>query len=271
MSDELDRCVTRVRQSTDLVPALGLVLGSGLDGLLDDVTDAAAVPYVELPGFPAPGVAGHRGELVLGRLHGTPLAVLRGRAHFYESGRMDGMRRPLELIRALGCGRLIVTNAAGSLDPEVGPGRLMLIRDHIKLAAVGPLLGANDEARFVDLVDAYDPALRAAIRRSADAQGIAVEEGVYMWFAGPNFETPAEIRAARVLGADAVGMSTVPEVILARLLGLRVAAVSVITNLGAGMTGAPLSHQQTLAVGRRAAADLKTVLVGFLRERDRVG
>jgi len=271
MNADLGDCVSRVRRDSDMVPALALVLGSGLDSLVETMPKLQTVPYADLPGFPEPGVAGHRGELVLGRLRGVPVAILRGRSHFYESGRMDGMYRPLELIRALGCERLLLTNAAGSLDPDLGPGRLMLIRDHIKLAAQGPLLGTSDSARFVNLVDAYDASLRDCLRRAAEQAGIVLSEGVYMWFAGPNFETPAEIRAARILGADAVGMSTVPEVILARYLGLRVAAISVITNLGAGMSDTALSHQQTLQVGRRAVADLQRVLCAFAQEVDRAG
>ncbi len=271
MNADLNDCVSRVRRHSDIVPGLALVLGSGLDSLVEAMAEVQAIPYVDLPGFPEPGVAGHRGELVLGRLQGLPVAILRGRSHFYERGRMDGMRRPLELIQALGCERLVLTNAAGSLDPDLGPGRLLLISDHIKLAAEGPLLGSTDSARFVNLVDAYDKSLRSGLRRAAEHERIALSEGIYMWFAGPNFETPAEIRAARFLGADAVGMSTVPEVILARCLGLRVAAISVITNLGAGMTDAALSHQQTLQVGRRAVADLRRVLCAFAEELNRAG
>ena len=271
MKADLGLCLSRVRRDSDLVPRLALVLGSGLDGLVDALLEVHRVPYSELPGFPVPGVAGHRGELVLGRLQAMPVAVLRGRSHFYETGRMDGMRRPLELIQALGCDRLVLTNAAGSLDRNRGPGRLMLISDHIKLAAQGPLLGLHDPARFVNLVDAYDPMLRSDLQHAAEQQGIVLSEGVYMWFSGPNFETPAEIRAARALGADAVGMSTVPEVILARYLGLRVAAISVITNLGAGMTGEALSHQQTLQFGRQAVSDLQRILSTFVEGQNRAG
>jgi xanthosine phosphorylase len=241
------------------VPRLGIVLGSGLGGLADALTDALTVPYVDLDGFPEPGVAGHGGRLALGRLNGLPVACLQGRRHVYEGGDAGAMRGPVRTLKALGAEALLVTNAAGSLRPEVGPGRLMAIADHINLLGVNPLTGPNDEAigpRFPSLRDAYDPELRERLHSAADALGIDLAEGVYLATAGPSFETPAEIRAFRTLGADAVGMSTVPEVILARHCGLRVAAVSAITNLAEGMGGEELSHEQTLRNAEVAARDL---------------
>ena len=239
-------------------PKTALVLGSGLGGLVDEVTDAVRIPYGELPVFPQSGVTGHAGQLVAGDLAGTPVVMLAGRAHYYEHGNPAAMRPALEALAGIGIERLILTNAAGSLKEEMGPGAVMLITDHINFAGTNPLFGEPSDRRFVGLTEAYDAKMRAAFERAAQATGVPLHTGVYMWFSGPSFETPAEIRAARVLGADAVGMSTVPEVIIARFLGLRVAACSVITNLAAGMTGRELSHEETqdmapLGGGRLAA------------------
>jgi purine-nucleoside phosphorylase len=176
------------------------------------------------------------------------------------------MRRPLELLRALGADRLILTNAAGSFRPEVPPGALMLLSDHINFSGRNPLIGEPTDARFVNMTNAYDPGLRRALAAAAAAEGVALPEGVYAWYSGPSFETPAEIRALGILGADAVGMSTVPEVILARFLGLRVAAVSVITNMAAGMSAEAISHDHTKAMAPLGAAKLERVLRRFLRD-----
>jgi xanthosine phosphorylase len=247
-------------------PRLGIVLGSGLGGVAEGVEDAVAVPYAELEGFPRPGVAGHEGRLVLGRLGGLPVACLEGRRHVYETGDATGMAVPVRALRLAGAEALLVTNAAGSLRPECGPGSLMAIADHINLLGANPLTGPNDDGigpRFPSLRDAYDPELRAHLQAAAARIGVALPEGVYLATAGPSFETPAEIRAFRTLGADAVGMSTVPEVILARHCGLRVAAVSAITNLAEGMGGEPLSHEQTLRHATAAAGDLVRLIVAF--------
>jgi xanthosine phosphorylase len=249
-------------------PRLGIVLGSGLGGLTDALQDAVAVPYEALEGFPAAGVAGHTGQVVLGRLAGLPVACLAGRKHVYE-GDPTAMRVPVRTVKALGAAALLVTNAAGSLRAEVGPGRLMAIADHINLLGVNPLTGPNDDAigpRFPSLRDAYDPELRRRLQSAAEREGIRLPEGVYLATPGPSFETPAEIRAFRTLGADAVGMSTVPEVILARHCGLRVAAVSVLTNLAEGMGAEPLSHEQTLRFAERAAQDLTRLIAAFCEE-----
>lgn len=244
-------------------PEVGLILGSGL-GHLAEAVEGAAIPYADLPGFPHAGVSGHDPRLVIGSLEGRRVAVFGGRAHYYESGRADVMRLPLEVLRDLGCARLILTNAAGSLRPDLPPGGLMLLSDHIAFAGTNPLIGEASEARFVPMTDAHDPALRAALKSAAGTEGVALPEGVYCWFSGPSFETPAEIRAARVLGADAVGMSTVPEVILSRFLGLRCAAVSVITNMGAGLSDEAIGHEHTKAMAPLGAAKLERVLRRFL-------
>jgi xanthosine phosphorylase len=255
-----------------LAPRLGIVLGSGLGGLADALAGAVVVPYAELPGFPLPGIAGHSGRVVLGTLAGLPVACLQGRRHVYEGGDPGAMRAPVRALRHAGADAVLVTNAAGSLRADVGPGRLMALTDHINLLGVNPLSGPNDDAvgpRFPSLRDAYDPDLRARLRAAAARLGIELAEGVYLAAAGPSFETPAEIRAFRTLGADAVGMSTVPEVIIARHCGLRVAAVSAITNLAEGMGGEELSHDQTLRHAAPAAEDLARLIAGFCEELTR--
>ncbi|HEV7753224.1 MAG TPA: purine-nucleoside phosphorylase [Baekduia sp.] len=252
-----------------ITPRLGLVLGSGLGGLADAVTDAVAIPYAELPGFPVGSVVGHAGRLVLGTLAGTPVVVLQGRAHLYEGIPASDLAVPVRTVSALGAESIVLTNAAGSLRADVTPGQLMALTDHINMMGANPLMGPNDDElgpRFVGLGDAYDPALRAALHAAADAEGVALADGVYLAVAGPSFETPAEIRAYRTLGADAVGMSTVPEVIVARHAGLRVAAVSAITNLAEGLGEEVLSHEHTLVNAAVAAADLQRVLTRFVAE-----
>jgi len=249
-----------------LKPTTALVLGSGLGFLADEVEDAVRIPYADLMGFPAGGVTGHAGELVAGRFAGAPVLMLSGRAHYYEHGDAGVMRPALEALAAIGIGKLILTNAAGSLEPDMPPGALMLLTDHINFAGANPLIGEPTDRRFVGLTEAYDPGLRAAFERAAVAAGTPLHKGVYMWFSGPSFETPAEIRMARMMGANAVGMSTVPEVILARFLGLRVAACSVITNLAAGMTEAELSHQETKDMAPLGGRRLAMILREMFRE-----
>jgi xanthosine phosphorylase len=250
-----------------LRPRVGVVLGSGLGAVADAVAEPTAIDYGELPGFPRPGVAGHGGTAVLGHIGDVPVAVLQGRAHVYEGGDLDRIRTPVRALRAAGVEILVLTNAAGSLRPDVGPGRLMLISDHINLSGVNVLAGPNDDdigPRFPSLRDAYDPELRARLRAAAGELGTELAEGVYLAVSGPTFETPAEIRAFATLGADAVGMSTVHETAVARHCGLRVAAVSAITNLAEGMGEQALSHEQTLRDAQRAAEDLAPLLVRFV-------
>ncbi len=248
---------------------LGLILGSGL-GHLAGAVEGVAIPYGELPGFPHAGVSGHNPVLAVGDLEGVRVAVFGGRAHYYEAGNPAAMRLPLEVLRALGAEAVIATNAAGSLRADIAPGDLMLLSDHINFSGLNPLIGEATDARFVPMKDAHDPGLRAALRASAEAEGVALPEGVYAWYSGPSFETPAEIRAIRILGADAVGMSTVPEVILARFLGLKVAAVSVITNMAAGLSDEAISHEHTKAMAPLGAAKLERVLRAMLRGLGRV-
>ena len=257
----MSEAASRLIETLDgLVPKTALVLGSGLGGLVNEVEHAVRIPYGELPGFPRSGVTGHAGQVVAGRLAGTPVLMLAGRAHYYEHGNAAIMRPALEVLAGIGIEKLILTNAAGSLDPNMGPGSLMLLTDHINFSGSNPLFGEPTDRRFVGLTEAYDRNIGLALEKAAAATGTPLHKGVYMWFSGPSFETPAEIRMARIMGANAVGMSTVPEVILARFLGLRVAACSVITNLAAGMTGAELSHQETKDVAPRGGARLAAIL-----------
>lgn len=245
-------------------PKVAVVLGSGLGGFAEDVKAVDTIPYGDLPGFPAPGVGSHVGRLVLGQIGPTKVAVLQGRAHYYERGHADEMKGAIRALAAAGCEAVLLTNAAGSLRLDMPPGAVMAIADHINFTGVNPLFGDTGDSRFVDMVDAYDPKLRAALR----AAGEGVHEGVYIWFSGPSFETPAEIRAARVLGADAVGMSTVPETILARQAGMKVAGLSLMTNYAAGLGGEPLSHEQTMAVANEAADRVRRLLRAFLERYD---
>ncbi len=255
-----------VERLNGLVPRLAIVLGSGLGSLVDGVTDPVRVPYAELEGFPVSGVTGHAGELVAGYLGSQPVIMLSGRAHYYEKGDARAMRFPLQVLKGIGVQSLILTNAAGSVREDMPPGSVMQITDHINYSGMNPLIGEHGDQRFVGMTNAYDADLALKMRNAAIRAGVTLFQGVYMWFSGPSFETPAEIRMARTLGADAVGMSTVPEVILARYFGLRVAAASVVTNYGAGMTGGELSHEETKDMapvgGVRLAAVLREMLAG---------
>jgi purine-nucleoside phosphorylase len=263
MKQAIDRLTERL---DGLMPTTALVLGSGLGNLADQIEDPIRVPHSELPGFPKSGVTGHVGEVVAGSFAGQPVLMLSGRAHYYEHGDAAVMRPVIETLAGLGVNKLILTNAAGSLDPEMPPGSIMLIADHINFSGSNPLFGEPSDRRFVGLTEAYDAEMRSAFETAAKATHTRLHKGVYMWFSGPSFETPAEIRMARVFGANAVGMSTVPEVILARFFGLRVAACSVITNFAAGMTGAELSHQETKDMAPLGGARLATVLKYVFRK-----
>ena len=254
------------KRGLEALPPLGVVLGSGLGSLADEAADATAVAYRELPGFPVPSVEGHAGRLVVGAIEGRRVALFQGRGHYYERGDANAMRVAIDTFRSLGGKTLLLTNAAGGLKTEWRPPSLVAITDHINFSGANPLIGHAGADRFVPLTRAYDPDLIATLHRAARASNVELHEGVYMWFSGPSFETPAEIRAARTLGADLVGMSTVPEVILARRAGLRVAAVSVVTNYAAGLAGGDPSHDETQEYARLAADRFKRLLRAFIRE-----
>ena len=239
---------------------VALVLGSGLAPIGDDLGDRVSIPFADLKGFPQGGVSGHGRDLLLGTLGGKRIAVLTGREHYYENGYAAAMRPALEVLADVGVSTLLLTNSAGSLDEAVRPGELMLLSDHINYAGMNPLIGEATDRRFVNMVGAYDPGLRRTSLEIAQSLGIALKEGVYLWYSGPSFETVAEIQMAIRFGANAVGMSTAPEVILARFLGLRVWACSSITNMGAGMANETISHEQTKSVARTGAEKLRRLI-----------
>jgi len=265
----LSALVHAVRARTPIVPEVGIVLGSGLGELADDVADVVAIPFADLPGWPAATAPGHAGRLLLGTLGGRPVVMLQGRFHLYEGNDPGLVVQPVLLFRALGAGLVVLTNAAGGLDPSFGPGTLMVMRDHINLTGRNPLMGPNAEElgpRFPDMTDAWSPRLRMLLRAAGAAEGVPLEEGVYVGLAGPSYETPAEVRMLAGLGGHAVGMSTVLECIAARWVGLEVCGVSLVTNAGAGYTGEPLEHEEVLEAGLEAGPRLARVLRRFVAD-----
>ena len=254
------------QRKVNAAPRLGLVLGSGLGGLADGIADAVAIDYADLPGFPCPSVEGHSGRLVLGTIEGLEVACLQGRVHLYEGKPASASLILMRTLRGLGCATLIVTNAAGSLREDVGPGSLVLIEDHINMLGQNPLTGANVAQRFVDMSEAYSARYREKVHAVALREGIGLANGVYLATPGPSFETPAEIRAFKALGADLVGMSTVSEVIAARAFCMEVIGFSIVTNLAAGMSGAALSHDETLSEAGAAGTTLERLLRAFCKE-----
>tara|TARA_B100000989_G_scaffold294137_1_gene272614 strand:- start:2119 stop:2949 length:831 start_codon:yes stop_codon:yes gene_type:complete len=250
-----------------LTPKVGIVLGSGLGAVADQITDAISFSYEELPGFPVSTVAGHAGCLVVGHLNGMPVACLQGRVHNYEGINNEAVKTLIRTLKLLGCEVLLSTNSSGSLHHHIGPGSLVMVSDHINFQPTNPLIGPNDEEfgpRFIGMEDTYDEQLRKNIGITAEKLGLEVSQGVYISTIGPMFETPAEIKAFRTLGADLVGMSTVPEVLVARHCGMRVAVIAAITNLAAGMSDEKLSHEGTLHYAGKASGDMIKLILGFM-------
>jgi purine-nucleoside phosphorylase len=247
-------------------PKTAIILGSALGALADAVQDATDIPYAELSGFPVPKISGHAGKLYLGALGGKQVAVLAGRAHAYESGNAAVMRSALEQLKEAGIETLILTNAAGSLKAAMKPGSLMVLTDHINCAGMNPLIGQHGDENFVSMTNAYDTELRKQMLAAARKEKISLKQGVYCWYSGPSFETPAEIRMMQIIGGTAVGMSTAPETILARRLGMKVVAVSTITNLAAGIKSASPSHEETKREGAKAAVNMQKLLTRFLQD-----
>jgi purine-nucleoside phosphorylase len=268
----LDYARALVRGRTDLRPVVGLVLGSGLGPLADHLGEAVAIPYEEIPEFPAASVAGHAGRLVVGTLGGVPVAAMQGRVHAYEGWSAEDLSFGVRLLACIGVRALLLTNAAGAVNPGLAPGELVRITDHLNLTGANPLTGRNDDRigpRFPDLSEAYDPKLGAILDACAARLGIRLGTGVYAGLAGPSYETPAEVRMLRILGADLVGMSTVLEVIAARHAGVRVAAVSLVTNLAAGLAGKPLSHAEVLTAAEGARDRLTRLVTAWVPEAAR--
>lgn len=258
-----------VRTRTSLTPRVGIVLGSGLGTLADDLEDAVAIGFEDLPGWPPATAPGHVGRLLLGTLAGVPAVMLQGRLHVYEGNDPGLIVQPTLLFRRLGAEVVVLTNASGGVNPDYGPGTLMVIGDHLNLTGRTPLWGPNaDEigVRFPDLTDAWDPVLRERLHAAGRAEGVTLKEGIYVGLLGPQFETPAEVRMLRMLGADAVGMSTVLECIAARWAGMRVCGVSLVTNPGAGYSGQPLNHEEVLEAGAEAGPRLAAVIRRFVAD-----
>jgi purine-nucleoside phosphorylase len=259
----LDAAVSLVRERTSIEPKVGLILGSGLGGVVDELEDRVEIAYSEIPGWPLATAVGHAGVLVLGTLRDVPVAAMVGRAHLYEGVPAERVAFGVRVLGKLGIRSLVVTNAAGGIKPDFAPGQLVLISDHVNLQGASPLVGPNDESlgpRFPDMSDAYHPAFRASAREAAGRLGLDLREGVYAAWLGPQFETPAEIRFMRAVGGDLAGMSTVQEVIAARHMGIRVLGISVVTNPAAGVSAVKIDHEAVLEVGARAAGSL-TALV----------
>ena len=268
MKNDIAKAADAIRKRIDgPFPKTVLVLGSGLGGFGKYVNAAATIPYQDIPGFPVSTVSGHAGQLLIGEAAGAPLACMQGRLHIYEGHPIEHVALPIRTFRALGAETLIVTNAAGSLKQEMGPGSLMIIEDHINFSGRNPLIGPNDETigpRFPDMSAVYDSGLRKKLADAASAEKIDVARGVYLYTTGPSFETPAEIRMFAKLGADAVGMSTAPEAIAAVHAGMRVAGMSLITNHAAGIADHPITHDETLEVGAQSFEKMSRLMLRFL-------
>ena len=259
----------------DRRPVASITLGSGLGTIADKLDGRDVLRYEFIPGFSRSTVDGHAGRLVSGRLGGKEVLVMQGRFHVYEGHPVQQLANPVRTLAAVGITRMLLTNAAGSLREDVGPGRLSMVTDHLNLTGMSPLRGPNDSdigPRFVDMRDAYNPKIRADLAKAAEDLSIPLAEGVYAWMIGPTFETPAEIRALRILGADLVGMSTVPEVIAARHVGVPIAAISVVTNFAAGMVAEErIDHQQTVDTAATAIDDVLALLTRYMEQLDHDG
>lgn len=269
MTDQIEAAADMIRQRAgDEQIEVAFVLGTGLGASLDALENSVSIPYAEIPGFPETPVAGHEGRLVVGTQEGARVAFLVGRAHYYERGDARAMAAPLETLAFLGLRILLLTCSVGSTNADMYPGTLVLITDHINLSGLNPLIGVAEEGGFVSMTDAYDGRLTKRLKRASLSAGVQLREGTYMWFSGPTFETPAEIKMARTLGADVVGMSLVPEVILARRLAMRVGAVGVVTNFGAGFSGGNPTHAQTREVAHQGSISMKRLIRAFLKTRE---
>lgn len=265
---QIEQATAYIRSKTSIVPKLMLVLGSGLGDYGDRLEKMEVIPYKDIPGFPQTTVPGHKGNLLLGEVFGVPVAIMQGRFHYYEGHRQQDIAFPVRVLRHLGAQMVLFTNAAGAINLSFQPGDLMMITDHINYSGMSPLFGENVEEmgpRFIDMTQAYDKTLQQILLSAAKEQGIALKQGVYMMFAGPQFETPAEIRFARTIGADAAGMSTVPEIIAARHCGLRICAISCMTNMAAGILDQPLTHEEVMETGKMVSDRFSRLVDAFIQ------
>jgi len=263
----IEEAAQYIRRTTDVQPEVGLILGSGLGVLGDELEDAVTIPYEDIPHFPVSTVEGHAGELLVGKLQGRSVMLMRGRFHMYEGYEPERTALPVRVMKALGVTTLLVTNAAGGINLDFATGNLMLISDHINLTGRNPLVGPNDNAlgvRFPDMSQAYSRRLREIAKETAGSLGFSLREGVYVGLLGPNYETPAEIRMLRTLGADAVGMSTVAEVIVARHAGIEVLGISCITNAAAGILDQPLSHEEVMQTTERVKEHFLSLVLAII-------
>ncbi len=265
----IEDAASYIKDRIDFTPEIAIILGSGLGPLAKEVTDPVVMKYSDIPHFKASTVAGHAGELIAGTVEGRSVLVMNGRFHYYEGHTMDVVTLPIRVFARLGIKNLIVTNAAGGIKDSLHPGQIMLINDHLSFMCQSPLIGSNlDEfgVRFPDMTEVYTKSLIKLAHRIADDNGIDVQEGVYCYFRGPQYETPAEIRAVRMLGADAAGMSTVPEAITARHCGMRILGISLITNKAAGLGGTGLSHAEVTDIAHRAEQNMVTLVKNIIGE-----
>ena len=263
LNTQIKEAVAYIRNMTDFVPEIGLVLGSGLGDYADRIENPVFVPYTDIPHFPKPTVLGHAGRFVLGLCNGRKVMAMQGRFHGYEGYAQSQVTLPVRVMRQLGVKKLLLTNAAGGVNADFENGTLMMITDHINYSFQNPLIGENLDdfgVRFPDMTDVYDQALRKALTEETSKAGLSLKEGVYMMFSGPSYETPAEIRMARTMGADAVGMSTVPEALVANHSGMQIVGISCITNMAAGMGQAKLTHAEVMETAERVKGDFTTVL-----------
>ena len=261
--DRAEKAARAIRARANLKPSVAVVLGSGLGAFADELTDATSIPYQDIPGFARATVEGHAGALVIGKASGVALAAMQGRFHSYEGYSLEEVTFPIRVLKLLGAETLVLTNAAGALNVEFVPGSLMVISDHINLLGSNPLIGPNDDRfgpRFPDLTAVYAPELQSVVIDEARGMDLQMRRGVYAALSGPSYETPAEIHMVRTLGADAVGMSTVPEAIVARHMNMQVVGISCITNLAAGVSSRPIDHSQVMAIGERVREQFTELL-----------
>ncbi|WP_409297971.1 purine-nucleoside phosphorylase [Peribacillus sp. SCS-26] len=269
MYEKINQAADYLKEKLSGTPEIGLILGSGLGVLADEIEDAVKIPYGEIPNFPVSTVEGHAGQLVSGTLSGKKVIAMQGRFHFYEGYDMGQVTFPVRVMKLLGVDKMIVTNAAGGVNQDLSAGDLMIITDHINFTGTSPLIGPNDAefgVRFPDMSEAYSKEYQEVAKKAAEALNIPIKEGVYLGLSGPAYETPAEVRMVRTLGGDAVGMSTVPEVIIARHSGISVLGISCITNMAAGILNQPLSHDEVIETTEKVKADFLSLIKTIVKE-----